>query len=116
MDTFTIFTWILTSVTIFGTYLNSRQNKYGFLIWGICNMLWLSVDFTRGIYAQAALYSVFICFNIYGWMQWSKKRRHPLAIDCLHPQHYQNTIDALQKELHRVSKENYKLKKRYEDS
>ena len=73
MDSFTIFTWILTSVTILGTYLNSRQNKYGFLIWGICNMLWLTVDFTRGIYAQAALYSVFIGFNIYGWMQWKKK-------------------------------------------
>jgi len=36
-------------------------------------MLWLGVDFTRGIYAQAALYVVFIGFNIYGWKQWGKK-------------------------------------------
>lgn len=77
-------------------------------------MLWLTVDFTRGIYAQAALYCVFIGFNIYGWKQWGKKS-HPLAIECLHPQHYQNTIDALQKELNRVSREKYKLKQRYEN-
>lgn len=73
MDNFTIFTWALTAVTIAGTYLNSKQNKYGFLVWGLCNMLWLGVDFTRGIYAQAALYVVFIGFNIYGWKQWGKK-------------------------------------------
>jgi len=73
MDSFTIFTWALTATTIFGTYLNSKQNKYGFLIWGLCNVLWLGVDFTRGIYAQAALYVVFIGFNVYGWKQWGKK-------------------------------------------
>ena len=72
MDIFTIFMWSLTAITIFGTYLNSRQNKYGFLVWGLCNMLWLGVDFTRGIYAQAALYVVFIGFNVYGWIQWGK--------------------------------------------
>ncbi len=75
MNTFTIFTWLLTATTIFGTYLNSRQNKYGFLVWGLCNVLWLSVDFTRGIYAQAALYVVFIGFNVYGWRQWGKKHK-----------------------------------------
>lgn len=72
MDSFTIFTWTLTACTIAGTYLNSKQNKYGFLVWGLCNILWLGVDFTRGIYAQAALYVVFIGFNVYGWQQWGK--------------------------------------------
>lgn len=114
MDSFTIFTWTLTACTIAGTYLNSKQNKYGFLVWGLCNMLWLGVDFTRGIYAQAALYVVFIGFNIYGWKQWGKKSKsNPLSIDCLHPQHYQNTIDALRKELHIISKQHYKLKQKY---
>lgn len=72
MDIFSIFTWSLTAITIFGTYLNSRMNKYGFLVWGLCNLLWLGVDFTRGIYAQAALYIVFIGFNIYGWVKWKE--------------------------------------------
>lgn len=106
METFTIFTWLLTATTIFGTYLNSRQNKYGFLVWGLCNMLWLGVDFNRGIYAQAALYVVFIGFNVYGWSQWEKKR-NSLAQDC------QNTIDALKKELHIISKQHYKLRQKY---
>lgn len=73
LDYFTTFTWSLTASTIFATYLNAKQNKYGFLIWGFCNVLWLGVDVTRGIYAQAALYLVFIGFNIYGWCQWKKK-------------------------------------------
>jgi hypothetical protein len=80
MNSFTIFTWLLTASTIFGTYLNSRQNKYGFLVWGLCNVLWLSVDFTRGIYAQAALYVVFIGFNVYGWRQWGKKMITPPGV------------------------------------
>lgn len=74
MDRFALFTWTLTVVTIFGTYLNSRQLKDGFLVWGLCNLCWLMVDLSRGIYAQAALYVVFIGFNIYGWIQWTKKR------------------------------------------
>jgi hypothetical protein len=72
---FQIFTWILTTITIVGTYLNSRQNKMGFLIWGVCNLAWLLIDFNRGIYAQAALYVVFIGFNVYGWYQWGKKSK-----------------------------------------
>jgi len=82
MDTFAIFTWSLTAVTIFGTYLNSRQNKYGFLVWGLCNLLWLGIDFNRGIYAQAALYVVFIGFNIYGWTQWGKKDKPVGQVLC----------------------------------
>lgn len=73
MDSLAIFTWCLTVVTIIGTYLNSRQNKYGFIIWGLCNFMWLSIDYYRGIYAQAALYVIFIGFNIYGWNKWKKK-------------------------------------------
>lgn len=73
MDKFALFTWTLTAVTIFGTYLNSKQLKKGFLVWGLCNLCWLMVDLTRGIYAQAALYVVFIGFNIYGWIQWTNK-------------------------------------------
>jgi len=73
MSQFEIFTWSLTAITIFGTFLNARQNVYGFLIWGLCNICWLGVDLSRGIYAQAALYVVFIGFNVYGWLQWKKK-------------------------------------------
>ncbi len=73
MSPFEIFTWTLTAVTIYGTLLNSQQKKIGFLIWGLCNVAWMVIDATRGIWAQAALYVVFISFNIYGWIMWSKK-------------------------------------------
>jgi hypothetical protein len=76
MNAFTVFTWILTGITIFGTYLNSSQKKIGFVIWGLCNVCWLFVDLARGIYAQAALYVVFIGFNIYGWICWGGINRN----------------------------------------
>jgi len=64
------FSWLLTPLTIIGTYFNSQQKKIGFLIWGICNICWLTIDLYYGIYAQAFLYSIFIGFNIYGWNKW----------------------------------------------
>jgi nicotinamide mononucleotide transporter len=75
VDGFTLFTWMLTITTIYGAFLNSRQERLGFIVWGLCNLCWLTVDFSRGIYAQCALYIVFIGFNVYGWHQWSKKKR-----------------------------------------
>jgi hypothetical protein len=78
MSNFEIFTWFLTAITIYGTLLNSRQKKMGFLVWGTCNVAWMLIDASRGIWAQAALYAVFISFNIYGWITWSKKETQPL--------------------------------------
>jgi hypothetical protein len=75
MTNFEIFTWFLTAVTIYGTLLNSRQKKMGFLVWGTCNVAWMLIDANRGIWAQAALYAVFISFNVYGWITWSKKEK-----------------------------------------
>ncbi len=72
MDTFTIVTSCFAVFSIIGAILNSRQNKYGFVVWGVTNFCWLIVDFSRGIYAQAFLYLVFIGINIYGWCCWNK--------------------------------------------
>lgn len=71
---FQVFTWVVTAITIYGTFLNSKQKKSGFIVWGICNVCWLLVDFSRGVYAQAFLYIVFIGFNIYGWLKWNKNK------------------------------------------
>lgn len=73
MDNLTIFTWTMACFSVAGAFLNSRQNKYGFLIWGVCNIFWLLIDFAYGIYAQSALYFVFLGLNVYGWNQWKKK-------------------------------------------
>jgi hypothetical protein len=79
METFTIFTWCLTATTIYGTLLNSQRKKIGFLIWGCCNMAWLLVDASRGIWAQCALYAVFIAFNVYGWVKWTEQEEKDVA-------------------------------------
>ena len=73
MSSFTIFTWVLTLISIIGTLLNCRGKKIGFVIWGIANTCWIFIDLSRGIWAQAFLYIVFIGFNIYGYRMWSQK-------------------------------------------
>jgi nicotinamide riboside transporter PnuC len=73
MSTFTILTWCFAASSIFGAILNSRKNKYGFVVWGLTNCAWLAVDFYKGIYAQSFLYLVFIGINIYGWHMWKKE-------------------------------------------
>lgn len=75
MSLFEIFTWSLTALTIYGTFLNANKRKIGFIVWGLCNCAWLIIDASRGIMAQAALYAVFISFNIYGWLKWSDKEK-----------------------------------------
>ena len=45
----------------------------GLIDWGLANVCWLAIDAYRGIYAQSALYAVFIGFNVYGWITWGKK-------------------------------------------
>lgn len=73
MDTFSIVTWTLAAISVVGAYLNAKQKRIGFIVWGLANVFWLFIDGYRGIYAQSALYAVFIGFNIYGWIRWGKK-------------------------------------------
>lgn len=74
MTNFDIFTYIVTTLSISGSILNSRQNRWGFVVWGIANMCWIGVDLSRDIYAQAFLYTVFIGLNIYGWINWTNSK------------------------------------------
>lgn len=53
----------------------------GFLLWGLCNIAWIFVDFSQGILAQSALYFTHLGFNVYGWKQWTKKEKAELKAD-----------------------------------
>lgn len=88
---FTIITWSLATVSVIGAWLNAKQKRIGFIVWGLANVCWLFIDGYRGIYAQSALYCVFIGFNIYGWIQWSQKKTEEIVRNIFQP----DPIEAL---------------------
>jgi len=70
---FHLFTAVIACLSLWGAYLNAGGKKSGFYVWGTANLAWILVDGSRGLWAQAALYTAFLAMNIYGWYKWKNK-------------------------------------------
>lgn len=57
-----------------GKILNARGLKICFLIDLVCLAYWGYIDIQRQLYAQALSVGVGIVINIYGYMNWKKKK------------------------------------------
>lgn len=69
-----ILTWILTTISLVGNFLNCKKMRSGFMLWLVCNTGWLAYDLYNGIYARANLDIVQSAFCIYGLIEWKKER------------------------------------------
>ncbi len=69
----TLITWSLTCLSILGAVLNIKKRRSGFAVYTVANTGWIVVDIYHGIYAQAALFVVFTCLSIWGWIEWGKR-------------------------------------------
>ena len=67
--------WGAAIASLVAVWLNIKQRAVCFAIWAVTNATWTVVDFTHGIYAQAALQLVYFALSIYGFVEWN--RRHP---------------------------------------
>lgn len=72
MTTFSLIQMILTIGCLVADYFNCKKMRICFVIWGICNIGWLCVDFVNGAYSRMLLDMVQTCFNLYGFIKWSK--------------------------------------------
>lgn len=63
---------LLTIGCLLGDYFNCKKVRICFIVWAICNVGWLCVDFVNGAYSRMVLDTVQICFNVYGLCQWGK--------------------------------------------
>jgi nicotinamide riboside transporter PnuC len=63
-------TWLLTVLSVVGVVLNIRQNRACFVIWTFTNADWAWIDFRKGIYAQAALFSLYLVLSVWGIYRW----------------------------------------------
>ena len=71
--TFHAITAILTLASICGAVLNARGDVRGFYCWLFTNAAWAIVAIYMGIYAQAALWIIYLGISIYGIRKWRRK-------------------------------------------
>lgn len=71
----TILSWVMSAVALFGTILNAERNIYGFLFWLVSN-LYMTIRFAYiGEYAQATLFFIYFILAIRGIAAWKKKEK-----------------------------------------
>lgn len=64
--------WMISGLSIYGSILNVRQNKYGFLVWIMTNIYWIYYNFQTKTYAQIPVWIIFTIISIYGLVTWKK--------------------------------------------
>lgn len=69
-----VFSWVVMLVTIVGLFMNIKKNPWSFVILGICNTSWITIDIYLGVYSQAALMGVYLIFCWYGFVEWQKHK------------------------------------------
>ena len=66
-------TWILTTFSLLGSYLNARKVRACFTVWIACNTGWMLFDIYNGVYSRAVLDIVQTAFCVYGLYEWRDK-------------------------------------------
>jgi nicotinamide riboside transporter PnuC len=64
------FTWVLTAACLVGLWLNIRRDRRCFHIWIVTNVAWVAVDVRAGLYAQGALFAVYVGMSVWGLRKW----------------------------------------------
>ena len=67
-----LITWMLTLLGIIGVILNIYKIRACFLVWIAGNVGWMIVDFHYGVYAQSALFGIYLILAVIGYIQWGK--------------------------------------------
>ncbi len=71
--------WILTGLSILGTWFNIQKKVAGWIVWTISNIGWIVSFSLKGMIAEATLFSVYLVLSIYGVYKWMR----PAAIENL---------------------------------
>ena len=73
MNLFTLFSWILTALSLWGVILNIHQNRRCFYIWTFTNASWAVVDYNAGLISQGVLFTIYTILAIWGLYKWKHK-------------------------------------------
>ena len=69
-----VLSWVMSFVALLGTILNTNMRKEGFYLWFFSNIYIAIIDFKAGLYAQAALFTIYALLAIRGILVWNRKQ------------------------------------------
>ena len=67
-----IFSWVLTAVSLVAVVLNIRKRAICFVLWTFTNGAWAWIDLRKDLIAQAVLQGVYLGLSLYGWWTWGR--------------------------------------------
>ena len=65
-----IISWIILFITVAGVILNTKKNKYSWVVYFIADVSWTIINLHYGLYAQATMHLIFTGLCINGWRKW----------------------------------------------
>jgi nicotinamide riboside transporter PnuC len=71
-------TWLLTSISLLGSFFNIKKKVACFYIWAIGEVFWMILDINNHVYGRAFLDFTSLCFALWGIYEWqfiSKKNK-----------------------------------------
>lgn len=69
----TVITWLLTAISVAGTFFVIRKKTVGFGFWVVSNIGWVYIDIKAGLTAQAVLFVVYLALSVYGIWEWKRE-------------------------------------------
>ncbi len=69
-----MFEWLLTGLSLAGTWFNIQKSILGWYIWGVANLGWVFSFIQKGMLAEATLFSIYFILCIYGIGKWRRPK------------------------------------------
>lgn len=66
------FSWAIALLALIGNWLNIQKDRRCFYIWTATNLFWIIYDAIHGLYAQVALFTVYLILSIMGIRKWRR--------------------------------------------
>jgi nicotinamide mononucleotide transporter len=63
----------LTGMSILGTYWAAQRKIENWILWIFVDIAYVGMYLDNRLWGTAALYTVFICMAIFGWLSWRKQ-------------------------------------------
>lgn len=67
-----IVSWAVMIAALIGTWLNIKKNRRCFYIWAGTNTFWMVYDSWHGLYAQVALFTIYLILSLIGLWKWKQ--------------------------------------------
>lgn len=68
-----MFEWLLTSLSLAGTWYNIQKKIAGWLIWSCANIGWVASFASKKMWAESTLFFIYFILSVYGFFRWRRQ-------------------------------------------